>query len=272
MGRCGLAVLGRRAVAILGAGFMCFGVATGASAGLITWGSPTTVSGDSDVDTTGTRVYAYNIGPSDVAATTVNGVAFDAFAFPGQGNFSNSVTVGSVTFTESPSTLQSYGALTFGTNATPFGNLSSSYKTMLSSGGTALMDSTITATLGDLTVGRQYRLQWWTSNARNGIGVINETFATTIAASGSNEVTLDSNSTDSDGGLGQFVIGTFTADSTSQTFTLNSPTGNTSPLINGFQVRLVAPVPEIDPAGMGSVLALVGGVLGLLERRRLKAA
>ena len=33
-----------------------------------------------------------------------------------------------------------------------------------------------------------------------------------------------------------------------------------------------APVPEIDPAGMGSVLALVTGALGLLERRRLKAA
>ena len=31
------------------------------------------------------------------------------------------------------------------------------------------------------------------------------------------------------------------------------------------------PVPEIDPAGMGSVLALVGGVLGLLERRRTRA-
>ncbi len=30
-------------------------------------------------------------------------------------------------------------------------------------------------------------------------------------------------------------------------------------------------VPEIDPAGMGSVLALVTGALGLLERRRLKA-
>ena len=29
-----------------------------------------------------------------------------------------------------------------------------------------------------------------------------------------------------------------------------------------------SPVPEIDPAGMGSVLALVGGALGMLERRR----
>jgi len=32
-----------------------------------------------------------------------------------------------------------------------------------------------------------------------------------------------------------------------------------------------AAVPEIDPAGMGSVLALVTGALGLIERRRLKA-
>ena len=34
----------------------------------------------------------------------------------------------------------------------------------------------------------------------------------------------------------------------------------------------VAPVPEIDPAGIGSVLALVAGALGLVERRRLKTA
>jgi len=33
-----------------------------------------------------------------------------------------------------------------------------------------------------------------------------------------------------------------------------------------------APVPEIDPAGMGSVLALVTGVLGLMERRRVRPA
>jgi formylglycine-generating enzyme len=42
----------------------------------------------------------------------------------------------------------------------------------------------------------------------------------------------------------------------------------------GFRLAspFIAPVPEIDPAGMGSVLALVTGALGLLERRRLKAS
>lgn len=38
-----------------------------------------------------------------------------------------------------------------------------------------------------------------------------------------------------------------------------------------FSAAPVAAVPEIDPAGMGSVLAFVGGALGLLERRRKRA-
>lgn len=37
---------------------------------------------------------------------------------------------------------------------------------------------------------------------------------------------------------------------------------------NDVGFRLASPVPEIDPAGMGSVLALFGAGLGLLERRR----
>jgi len=40
---------------------------------------------------------------------------------------------------------------------------------------------------------------------------------------------------------------------------------------NDVGFRLVSPVPEIDPASMGSVLALVASALGLLERRRKSA-
>jgi hypothetical protein len=52
-----------------------------------------------------------------------------------------------------------------------------------------------------------------------------------------------------------------------------APTQESSTI--GF--RLASPVsssavPEIDPAGRGSVLALVSGALCLLERRRLKVA
>ena len=46
--------------------------------------------------------------------------------------------------------------------------------------------------------------------------------------------------------------------------TFNAATGSIS-------ISRAGPVPEIDPSGMGNVVALVAGVLGLLERRRLKA-
>lgn len=41
---------------------------------------------------------------------------------------------------------------------------------------------------------------------------------------------------------------------------------------SGSGISFVVTVPEIDPAGMGTVLALVTGGLGLLERRRRKTA
>jgi hypothetical protein len=57
---------------------------------------------------------------------------------------------------------------------------------------------------------------------------------------------------------------------------------NTPHTVAGFERRSVAgfgapndtnpaAVPEIDPAGMGSVLPVIGGCLGLLERRRKRA-
>lgn len=50
--------------------------------------------------------------------------------------------------------------------------------------------------------------------------------------------------------------------------------GQSSVSLSGSSVVLniqgSTPVPEIDPSGMGSVLALVTSALGLLERRRLK--
>jgi len=57
---------------------------------------------------------------------------------------------------------------------------------------------------------------------------------------------------------------------------LESPlwdTGAFSPVVSdAWVLGTTSAVPEIDPAGIGSVLALVTGALGLLERRRLKTA
>ena len=50
------------------------------------------------------------------------------------------------------------------------------------------------------------------------------------------------------------------------------PTTQGHALVAGLALQAIEGVPEIDPAGVGSVLALVTGALGLLERRRLKVA
>jgi hypothetical protein len=238
-------------------------------AAMITWGPATTISGNSDVVTTGALLYAYNMGDTTVAATTVNGVTFAPFAIPNTFPSPQSVVVGDVGLAESPYYL--FGYSLFGSGSTPYANLSTAYKTLLDSAAFADAPATITVSLGGLTVGQDYTVQWWTSDASLRYGSL-------TTASGVSSVTLDPNTTDTDGGLGQYAVGTFTASSTAETFTLTGSPGSSLadyPMISGLQVRTYAPgptpVPEIDPAGMGSVLALVTGALGLLERRRLKA-
>ena len=235
-------------------GLACLFVAQeSVEAATITWSAAQNVSGDSDVATIGTLEYAFNFGTTSVQATTVNGVAFSAFGIATPN--STTVTVGNVTVAESPGFLTSYSNL--GTGAPAFTNLSSGYQTLLGSGGSAGIPNTITVTLAGLTIGDQYSLQWWSSNNAMVSGL-----TTTTATSGSNSVTLNAGAAQ---GLGQFVTGTFTADGTSQTFTLNGPGGSTAPLINALQLRNLSAsaVPGAGLAGLASI-----GLAGVSRRRR----
>jgi len=239
----------------------------GAIAAPITWGSATTISGDGDVSTTGTLLYAYNFGPSSVAGTTVNGVTFAPFALPDLTGPGIPVTVGGVSISESPGDL--IGNLIFSGSLAPFTNLSSSYRNLLTYGATGGADETVTLQLGGLTPGHTYDFQWWSNDSSGNSPLWHDTVATAT-----NSVTLLGNADPTDGSVGQFAIGRFTADATTLSITFDSRGGGSFwPLINGFQVRVVSsPVPEIDPAGFGSILALVSGALGLLERRRSRLA
>jgi hypothetical protein len=100
---------------------------------LITWGSATTISGDSDVLTTGTLVYAYNMGFLGVAATTFNGETFAPFAIPGTPT--TLVVVGDVGLAEFPDCLFGYNQC--GSLNTPYSALSTQYKNLLGSGALA---------------------------------------------------------------------------------------------------------------------------------------
>jgi len=226
----------------------------------IVWGSPQTVSGDSDVSTTGSLLYAFTFGGTAApASATVNGVTFSPFRIPG--GIIQSATVGSVTISESPGTL--YGSNSFGTASAPFSGLSSSYQSLLGSGAYADNPATITVTLGGLTNGQQYQLQWWTNNSSNILSIFGESFSNTTATA-INSVTLDANTTNTVGGVGQYAIGTFTAAGPTQTFQLSETSGGFNPLINALQVRAV-PEPALTLVGTAAAMA------GLLAWRRRSA-
>ena len=232
------------------------GFAMSARAAPIAWGTPQTITGDSDVSTSGSLVYAYNIGSSTgVSSTvTVNGVAFQPFPiinFPAR----NSVTLGSVTISESPGSLFGYN---FANSSGSYGALSAAYRALLNEGGGAGLPDTVTISLGGLSVGQEYLFQWWASNAAN------SSFVTTVTGSATNGVTLDSNLTNTAGGLGQFVTGTFTADGATQNIAFTGAAN--SPLINAFQIRAV-------PEPFTSALILSGLASGCYSvwRRRKRA-
>lgn len=236
---------------------------------VVTWGTPTNISGDTDVVTDGTLLYAYNFGAAGVASTTVNGVTFTAGAFPG--SITNTTTIGNIGFSEDAfqGYLVSYNTL--GTGSGAFNTLSAAYKTLLSTGGGASAYSTLSMTLNGLNAGYSYKIQWWLNNSsqqqNTGDGFA---FQSTNATAGNN-VILDGNVGDTNGNLGQFVTGTFVASSTSAVieFTGNGvgPSPNSfgnKPFLNAVQLRQTA-VPEPGTYALGAIGMCV---LACLQRRR----
>ncbi len=226
-----------------------------AQGAVITWGTAQNITGDSDVLTQGTAVLAENFGNATNATTTVNGVTFTkAPAFTTGASGSN--PLGPVYFNSGGASAYD----SFGDNYyTNFNALSPAYKTLLvgglySLGGTGFSVSS----LQNLTLGQKYAVQIFVQDVRgfgqtvNAYDGANRTGNSVTLLTGTNIV----GNYAAANGLGQYVIGTFTADATSQYLTFN---GNGS--VNGYQVR-TAPVPE--PAS----LALFTGVAGMVLIRR----
>ena len=168
----------------------------------ITFGTATTISGDSDVYTVGTLVYAYNLSGLTV---TVNGVTFAGVTSTG--------SLGSGDITLSGLAYNGGGFAAYGVGA-----LSSAYQTVLSGSDWASANNTAaTVTLNGLTSGHTYAVQFWVNDSRCCCGSRTET----ITSSAGNTITVAYN--DSSGcGLGQYTIGTFTASSASQAFTITA--------------------------------------------------
>jgi hypothetical protein len=227
-------------------------VAAPSLAATITWGVPTAISGDTDVSTDGVLVRALNPHGID---TTVNGVLFEAM--PG-------ATLGDFALSSSGVLLGVDGP--FGNLLSPYADLSTQYKQLLRSGkfthDPPNQPAAIALTIGGLTVGQLYQFQWWVHDARD----LGDLDRTTTATAG-NGVALEHNM-GVEGGVGQFAIGTFTADAMTQAisfqgFGMGTNVGSTQ--INAFQLRALG-VPE------PGCLALAVLAVGLRPATRSRTA
>ena len=114
--------------------------------------------------------------------------------------------------------------------------------------------------MSTLTVGHQYEFQWFASFSGPG--------SLLHASTAGSTVTLNDNVTNTEGGLGQYAIGTFTADAASQLITFTSVgVGSQTALVNGFQLRDFGVVPE--PTGFVTAFLCAG--VAALRRKRVAA-
>jgi len=235
-----------------------------ARAAVINWGAAQNITGSSDVVTTGTLHASANFWATGSSAgsgnITVNTVLFDGFQSartqaPGSGP--TTLTVGNITLTgTSPQSnnvnLQGQGVPVLGGPA--------SYNDLLNQ--TAFVYNTNTTgtmgvDIGGLTNGAQYLIQFWVNDSRGA-----EPATRTVLVDGK---TLKVNTTQTAGAFGQYITGTFTADSTTQSFPVTGGVGSVA-YANAMQVRLLV-VPE--PTQMVFV-AGVGAALGAWRLRKLR--
>jgi hypothetical protein len=184
--------------------------------------------------------------PGDASSTTVNGVTFT--------NGSNGAMSGLIS---APLTLGAgAGSLTLGAeagyyvdaavgtysaNTGAFAALSSSYQNLISAGEWSNGNSatSLTLTLNGLTASQDYLLQFWVGDPRNIMSVWTRTATFTA---GNTSGTLDYNVGDALGSVGQFVVGRFTADASTQNITWTGQAGTFQ--LQGYQLRDVTVVPE----------------------------
>ena len=262
----------------------------------ITWGTATNIGNDFDVRTDGTLVGAFNVGASGVTAPTINGVLFSAFQFPNLVPTSvpsgQSITLGAVTLagTQLGELLTSSNAVGGGS---PFNSLSSPYQTLLGSAGGTTMVADLKLSFGSLTVGNQYLLQIWSSVSTDAPGFGTGGSVQLKDQGGVNTLTLDVNTANATGGLGQFVVGTFTATASTVEVSMTGSSylvGSLSteatdasnkiltpvtpqpyPVLNGFQLRDITATAIPEASSAGGIWVLMGS-LGWLSLRRRRTA
>jgi hypothetical protein len=225
-------------------------VASPASAADVSWSSPVTIAGDTDVNTQGTLVQGAFFQSGNGANGFVNGQTFTRWvvppAFPP--SLSASATLGNSTMTASTSAGLFIDPRSIYMSPGPASSLSANYQAILNTYVTSIGNdpawatATSSLTVGGLTPGRQYLFQGWVMDPEK--SATNRFTQLTGGSATSASIDANTSNGSQDGGLGQYIKGVFTADSASQVIGIS---GWPYAVLNAFQVRdLLAPTTPVS--------------------------
>jgi hypothetical protein len=220
--------------------------ATARANSIITWSTPQTITGASDVSTLGTLVSSATADPN---GGTVNGVPF---------SYSSSFCYNST----------SSGLPSAGTPDATYNDLLSyfQYRNTYNNNLAYTDDSD----LAGLTVGNTYEVEYWVNDTRDlfGSGITrSEYFSGGDDTYGGGDTSAAVLYPGDGSGPGQYIIGTFTADSTVEVVGITpvaSTDGDAGGEINMLEIRDITAVPE--PTTLA--LAGLGGAALLFRKRR----
>lgn len=229
-----------------------------AEAAPIIWQTPQAVTGlATDVITQGTLFGAYQLVPdtyNPVASpivSLVNGVNF--YAVLPNSTYSNITTSG-----------MTGGWGQFGSNTGAYAAIQNTgYKILLAYGNytnTGSLSTPMQMTLSNLTPNTTYLVQIWANDSRGGGITRTETFES-LGGSVSDPLTYRQSA---DGGLGQYIVGTFTTGASETTQSIFSTTALGQ--VNALQLRVIPEPSTYALIGLG-----IGFVLWAKRRRALQA-
>lgn len=212
----------------------------------ISWSIPAQITGASDVIQSASPFQVNDFGASDYMATIIDGMTFSLFG--GDATF-NPLTIGNLTFT--PASPHDMGGIAlFGSAIAPYTSLPTAYQTMI--GSSYYVDNgQLTITISGLQVGQSYQLRFWVNDSRGCCANRTE-----VLDSNGSQATLSFNTTHVEGGLGQYVTGSFLADDASQSFTVTGSDPDNSvnaSQVNGLEILTVTNLCDLDNDGSVNV-------------------